>query len=1573
MTGTDYPNRLLAIALGTKIKLCIFPDTTALMNLKQTVDTLYSAALSTPASGLETIAQAEHYLNQAYEGRYLLELIQNVRDANKKLEQTGKIFINLTGDILTIANSGAEFNEKGIDAITTIGRSDKQSQDLIGFKGIGFKSVQAISDTPKIVTRYGSVAFDRSRTAKDLPDFDEEDLPLFYCPHYDEIFLTKAELDTGIVTKIVLKLKPSVNEAMVSAAYKKIKVNELVVLGHIEDIIYQAQSSFSAIRINQEANSPILSVIKDGQKSKFKSYSPLNRLVIPEAAIASLSRKEQKLFKQNPTVEVKIVMEVNEKSQTVLKENTKLYLFYPLEIGSGFRFIIHSFFMVDPERKSLRNNEFNKVILSGIADYLADELLPILISKKANVTRLLTFVRQPDENLKVLYDQLIDRLKKKKFLFDPATRKYHTVDQVIIADDFDNELFPERKLGGRQLIHLEDRLTRDWLMKEFGVKYLDYNKIEQEIEAECKRQLKEKNVKFFQHLYNYVASHAQLNLTGKKVLLTDQWKLVSSADNVLYGGSRQKALLPASLKRAIHFIHKDIIITDFREGSSRTGIIEYSTYQLVRRLLKLMRPDGHQNLPILNLLFQLDLDTKSKLEIQEKVLLPVKGFEEWKYPIYHCLYLESPELRTLYPDGHYVAETALAYTEDNEVKAKFFLKLCGAWDIPGVYVSKKSIYTQKQQHRERQLIEASGLTSTPFRIDHDRLLDQPKIYNDWFTNAIIDNWSHYHVFVNSDHLARIQFSNTSSNLRNVNTEFALNYSGFLETLINTAWITFKGETDSYKPAEVIGIEPNDFYKPTSQVIKRHLKLLPLPFETKRGFLKLLKILHFDGDTLNNFTGLLTSIYEKYRNEILDSRDFPDFYNRLLNKLFEFYYYRNSETIDITLLKKQWFLAQDEVSGNLEWKKGEEIFFIDDRPNYDILPSRVKDIVQPQFTLNNKQTFGKIAAKIGKKFSKSITRALIQDSDSTQLPLIEYFPELPASIALMEYLTEKALGKELDTIKNTIVREHQSLRISVKVADTPAIEIITDYFVDQSENYVIHVKSDLFTSKNKLIAEAINALFTEILGKETRRYSIELQRYLNSENRKAFLRECEITQKDIQDIQEQLYTVSITNQQKFWISVLDARSIHDRTSVQNPDGINQSVLAKNLKIEERLLTEFSESFNFNNTSATGHIQILQKMMIATGITLAQLNEFLYPKIDFRFYYTKQLSQLKNQFENIFNAKLFRYLQTKKSNVQQNYLASLDQYRTSFDVSCPVDIIIDDIDGYFILLIKDMFPKMDFSIEDLRTKQSKINFNEIYLEKLVLLKNSLTKIGMVHTEEQIRQFSAILKWGSLLYFDQALVLINGFRSWLEVQNAKTKVNLPDNHDNLLDEIEIREDEIIEDVSTKSVPQPGRGGNGSGGKTVHYDGSANDAQRHKIGIAAEMVAYHLLSKKFEEVYWVSKNASKAPETHPGFNPQGDDNEGYDIEYLDNQGNKHFVEVKGRGEFNESFDITRAEIMKSYQAGELYEVILITNTLDTTKRKVHNLGNPFMLERGYDFFSNNKFTAIYKSFEIRFHINEK
>ncbi|MGW1915366.1 ATP-binding protein [Streptomyces sp. NPDC002076] len=102
---------------------------------------------------------------QEYEGRTILELVQNGHDALGSLSP-GKIAVLAVQQegsrVLYVANEGAGFAAENFRAITELALSSKAAGEGIGNKGLGFRSVLQLTDWPEIY----------SKAAPESPGFD---------------------------------------------------------------------------------------------------------------------------------------------------------------------------------------------------------------------------------------------------------------------------------------------------------------------------------------------------------------------------------------------------------------------------------------------------------------------------------------------------------------------------------------------------------------------------------------------------------------------------------------------------------------------------------------------------------------------------------------------------------------------------------------------------------------------------------------------------------------------------------------------------------------------------------------------------------------------------------------------------------------------------------------------------------------------------------------------------------------------------------------------------------------------------------------------------------------------------------------------------------------------------------------------------------------------------------------------------------------------------------------------------------------------------------------------------------
>lgn len=108
---------------------------------------------------------------QEYEGRAVLELVQNGHDALLK-GSTGRIKVVLTiGErsvdddekdhggafgVLYVANDGKPFAASNFEAISDLALSDKGAAEGIGNKGLGFRSVLLLSESPEVFSKADS-------------------------------------------------------------------------------------------------------------------------------------------------------------------------------------------------------------------------------------------------------------------------------------------------------------------------------------------------------------------------------------------------------------------------------------------------------------------------------------------------------------------------------------------------------------------------------------------------------------------------------------------------------------------------------------------------------------------------------------------------------------------------------------------------------------------------------------------------------------------------------------------------------------------------------------------------------------------------------------------------------------------------------------------------------------------------------------------------------------------------------------------------------------------------------------------------------------------------------------------------------------------------------------------------------------------------------------------------------------------------------------------------------------------------------------------------------------------------
>lgn len=151
-------------------------------NIKQIVKELQADFIKEAKASpvlLQDMAHMEKYISESYDGRSLIELLQNADDVGAT-----DFYIEYVDDnTFLVANNGRRFNSNDIWSLCRSGASIKRRHgDTIGYRGIGFKSVINYSDLVHVISGDLQITFSRDKTRQclDLPDVD---VPLIRIPH----------------------------------------------------------------------------------------------------------------------------------------------------------------------------------------------------------------------------------------------------------------------------------------------------------------------------------------------------------------------------------------------------------------------------------------------------------------------------------------------------------------------------------------------------------------------------------------------------------------------------------------------------------------------------------------------------------------------------------------------------------------------------------------------------------------------------------------------------------------------------------------------------------------------------------------------------------------------------------------------------------------------------------------------------------------------------------------------------------------------------------------------------------------------------------------------------------------------------------------------------------------------------------------------------------------------------------------------------------------------------------------------------------------------------------------------
>jgi hypothetical protein len=538
----------------------------------------------------------------------------------------------------------------------------------------------------------------------------------------------------------------------------------------------------------------------------------------------------------------------------------------------------------------------------------------------------------------------------------------------------------------------------------------------------------------------------------------------------------------------------------------------------------------------------------------------------------------------------------------------------------------------------------------------------------------------------------------------------------------------------------------------------------------------------------------------------------------------------------------------------------------------------------------------------------------------------------------------------------------------------------EYFYLRERN-IIYIKTPLYLdSIDKLkqdvsFCSSIAEAFSAMLDVDAQRQQIRELFSKSLGGRNDILRS-EMDDINLERLARAREKLGITNSPKieFWRSFVKCFR-NKRLSLDNYQ--DQLLLAELIKLfprHELILSTVYNEINYENTNEEYSSALVVKLFAECAVPIKLFNTFHYPLIDISELYQLTYKRSKERYKDIFTQLCFRRCESGAlpKNTFTRFLAEYE------NLTSPV---VNEVDFNAVADLENAV-REKFNI-DLSDKSDHFDIDRIYFynrERLVQA-GSLINISRSLIEQFLSENVAM---ESLLYFnDEIDTIIQQLKSWTgqgsrpgpgAVGLSGKRLSFGKDvvvYDDLAD-LKAKVDALLNNAAgitqntvrisktnLKASNKPGNKGGKAGGKRL--------VLKEDIGFLGEYIVYtHLLNtiKNKESVRWVSQYAKDC-----GVNSAGKDGLGYDIEYIPN-GATHprYVEVKVVG-WENAFHISAPEVKYGEQYKDNYEIFLLRNIENPTEAKIQRVVGIFNY-KGKSFTDNDLFTVVNDSFILKFNV---
>lgn len=400
----------------------------------------------------------ERQITRDYSGREIFELLQNANDAAAEINSKSRVMIDLTADLLTVANTGEPFSTGGVRSFLFSNLSPKKNKrrNIIGQKGLGFRSILNWCQKPIIFSNHLYLAYDESKRKQTLEKLlsSSEKLRMLVkkeCESQDEIviptlpfpsFIDPNSSTMDLTIAHLFEIKGQNYDTVIGIPFDHEK--------YYNEAKKQLESLYSATMLFAGSLDEILIKI-NGQIHRHWVIKERNNAK-QMATIKWHDGKEVswKIFEKNDSIlskEYNIILAIPQNSR--INSTIPLFSFFPLEIEFPYPVYCHVSLELEGNRKHPRANETNILIFKEVAKYLAEVANQQDVSKNP-WARIKLISKSKDLNLdlqKAEFDQEVIATAKQFNLIPTLSGSHKKPEEVKIISVSSIDWLPREQFG----------------------------------------------------------------------------------------------------------------------------------------------------------------------------------------------------------------------------------------------------------------------------------------------------------------------------------------------------------------------------------------------------------------------------------------------------------------------------------------------------------------------------------------------------------------------------------------------------------------------------------------------------------------------------------------------------------------------------------------------------------------------------------------------------------------------------------------------------------------------------------------------------------------------------------------------------------------------------------------------------------------------------------------------------------------------------------------------------------------------------------------------------------------------